>query len=61
MPEKPCSTPGCRRVATKHMTVTLGTIPLDYDYCSRCAVRVELDLYKAGYKPVFSELEKEEK
>lgn len=54
---KRCDNTGCKRVATRHCRVTLGSIPLEYDYCTRCAVRVETDLYNAGYKPVFSDLE----
>jgi len=53
---KKCDTAGCRLVATKHCRVTLGSIPLEYNFCSRHAISVEVDLYNAGYKPVFTDI-----
>ena len=56
-----CTTAGCSRIATRHCAVALGSLPLEYDYCQRCAVRVEAELINAGYRPVFTDLKKKEK
>jgi hypothetical protein len=54
--ELKCDHLGCKKLATRHMVVTLGSLPLEYNYCARCVVQVEVELINAGYKPVFSEI-----
>jgi hypothetical protein len=49
---------GCKKVATEHMVVTLGSLPLEYNYCARCVIQVQAELINAGYKPEFSKIER---
>lgn len=53
---KVCDVSGCGKAATRHCCVTLGSLPLNYDYCARHAVKVETELYTAGYRPVLTDI-----